>query len=310
MASDLIGRQFGKLTVINDLGGDGLQCQCDCEREGTYPRAITKPSYRGPKACPWCLGTPCEECGTIIPNKGRMPSKTCSETCRTARANRREKERYQRIKNTNHFKETRAAYLFKLAQAMEDDPEFAASVREDHRRAVREWRERQMADPISRARYLKANREREAKRLERIRSRPEEYAEHLRKQRDWYHSLSDEDYLRIYKAPKTLKYKDGTKEERQFIADHYPTHTAIWIAEMLGRSESFVRKVIQILGLSRVMPEAKNRAEWNEASIKMLGKKSDRDVARELGISFQAVSKKRKSLGILRYQKNSKKPRD
>lgn len=193
-----IGQAFGRLTVIADHGGAQLHCRCECGREGSYPRAITKPSYRGPKACPWCLGSPCEECGTIIPNKGRMPAKTCSETCHVARANRRERERYDRIKDTGHVRATRAAYLERLANAMDANPELAESIREDHRRAVRAWRERQMADPVLRARYLEAHRQREATRLEHIRSDPEAYTEHLRRQREWYHSLSDEDYHRIF----------------------------------------------------------------------------------------------------------------
>lgn len=196
--SDRIGQTFGKLTVIADHGGAQLHCRCECGREGIYSRAITKPSYRGPKACPWCLGSPCEECDTIIPNKGRMPAKTCSEACRVARANRRERERYERIKDTEHFRATRAAYLERLASLMDAYPELAESIREDHRRAVRAWRERQMSDPVLRACYLEAHRQREAKRLEHIRSDPEAYTEHLRRQREWYHSLSDADYHRIF----------------------------------------------------------------------------------------------------------------
>lgn len=39
-----------------------------------------------------------------------MPANTCSESCRVARANRRERERYERIKGTEHFKLTPAAF--------------------------------------------------------------------------------------------------------------------------------------------------------------------------------------------------------
>lgn len=81
---------------------------------------------------------------------------------------------------------------------MDKDPEFAESIREDHRRAVREWRKRQMEDPLLRARYLKAHRQQEAERLKHIRSDPTAYTHHLQKQREWYHSLSDEDYKRIF----------------------------------------------------------------------------------------------------------------
>lgn len=192
------GNTFGKLRVINDLGGAQLHCRCECGRESYYPRAIAKPSYRGPKACAWCLGSPCEECGTIIPRKARMPAATCSEPCRVARANRRERERYERIKDTNQFKASRAAYLERLTKVMDEYPDFAASVRDDHRRAVREWRARQMEDPALRARYLKAHREREALRKKHVKADPEAYERHLQRQRDWYHSLSDSEYQRIF----------------------------------------------------------------------------------------------------------------
>lgn len=197
-AIDRTGQVFGDLTVISDNGNSQLLCRCKCGREGNYPRTLTKPSYRGPKSCPWCLGTICEECGTIIPNKGRMPAKTCSEACRLARTSRRGRERYERIKDTEHYRATRAAYLERLNSLMDADPELAESIREDHRRAVCAWRERQMADPVLRARYKDANQKREAQRLERIRADPRAYAELLRKRREWYNNLSDEDYHRIF----------------------------------------------------------------------------------------------------------------
>ncbi|SEN65830.1 hypothetical protein [Halomonas caseinilytica] len=195
---DRTGQTFGKLTIIADHGGAQLQCRCDCGRKGSYPRAITKPSYRGPKACPWCLGSPCEECGAIIPHKGRMPAKTCSEACRSARAARRERERYDQIKDTDEFKTKRADYLRRLDAAMAADPELAESVRETRRRAVRAWRERQLADPDLRGKYRMRAQQNEQRRLERIRSDPDAYAEHLRKQRTWYRTLSDDDYQRIF----------------------------------------------------------------------------------------------------------------
>ncbi|MGJ8518037.1 hypothetical protein LMG33810_002396 [Carnimonas sp. LMG 33810] len=57
-----------------------------------------------------------------------------------------ESERYYRIKDTDHFKRTRANYLERLSQEMANDPEFAESIRADHRRSVREWRKRQSPD--------------------------------------------------------------------------------------------------------------------------------------------------------------------
>ncbi|MDT8895500.1 hypothetical protein RSO41_12620 [Halomonas sp. I1] len=196
--TDRTGQTFEKLTVIADHGGAQLQCRCDCGREGSYPRAITKPSYRGPKACPWCLGSPCEECGTIIPYKGRMPAKTCSKGCRSIRAARRERERYDQVKDTNDFKAKRADYLRRLDDAMAADSKLAESVRETRRQAVRDWRERQLANPELRGKYRMRAQQTEQRRLERIRSDPDAHAEHLRRQRAWYHALSDDEYRRIF----------------------------------------------------------------------------------------------------------------
>ncbi|MDN3525620.1 hypothetical protein QWY79_10125 [Halomonas sabkhae] len=197
-ATDRTGRTFGKLTVIADHGGAQLQCRCECGLEGSYPRAITKPSYRGPKSCPWCLGSPCEECGKIIPHKGRMPAKTCSEVCRSVRAARRERERYDQIKDTDDFKAKRADYLRRLDATMAADPELAESVRETRRQAVRDWRERQLANPELRGKYRMRAQQAEQRRLERIHSDPDAHAEHLRRQRAWYHALSDDEYRRIF----------------------------------------------------------------------------------------------------------------
>ncbi|CDG52289.1 hypothetical protein HALA3H3_330021 [Halomonas sp. A3H3] len=192
------GQIFGELLVINDNCTSQLICRCKCGTEGNYPRTITKPSYRGPKACPWCLGSPCEECGTLIPNKGRMPSKTCSDICRKARSNRKEKVRYNRIKDTDHFKLSRAEYLDELSILKASDSVLAERLRERHRLVLQTWRMKQLADPELRKRYLQKKREYESARLERIRSDPKKHAEHLLRQREWYHSLSDEDYQRIF----------------------------------------------------------------------------------------------------------------
>lgn len=142
-----------------------------------------------------------------------MRAKTCSDACRALRARRREKERYERIKDTDHFKQTRADYLRRIAELMESDAEFADSMRENHRKAVRAWRKRQMSDPQLRAKYLEDHRERERARLERIRSDPVAHAEYLRKQREWYHSLSEEDYHRVFVAPRRQRKTSSTHHD-------------------------------------------------------------------------------------------------
>ncbi|WP_219810288.1 hypothetical protein [Halomonas caseinilytica] len=141
-----------------------------------------------------------------------MPAKTCSEACRSARAARRERERYAQIKNTDDFKAKRADYLRRLDAAMAADPDLAESVRKTRRRAVRAWRERQLADPALRGKYRMRARQAEQRRLERIRSDPDAYAKHLRKQRAWYHALSDDEYQRIFvsaREERNRRYKNN-----------------------------------------------------------------------------------------------------
>lgn len=60
----------------------------------------------------------CEMCGKTIPGfKPGQRSKTCSDECRRARNNAKEKARYEQVKNTPDWKTTRAAYLERLHAA-------------------------------------------------------------------------------------------------------------------------------------------------------------------------------------------------
>lgn len=81
---------------------------------------------------PLSAPTHCEQCGSPIPKRRRVhgyPPKTCSVECRKARASARERARYERVKDTDGWKETRAAYIVKLKKRLEDDPEFASIFR-------------------------------------------------------------------------------------------------------------------------------------------------------------------------------------
>lgn len=192
------GQKVGTLTVIKDEGNAQITCKCDCGREGPYPREIFKPSYKGPKSCPWCLGNPCEECGVTIPYKGRMRAATCSDTCRDKRKARREKERYQRVKDTDHFRQVRAEYLARLEQRKAEDPVFAEKLRRSRLISVRRWRKAINADPAKRKAYLEAHRQRERKRLARIKQNPARYNALLERMRNSYRSLSEEEYEKRY----------------------------------------------------------------------------------------------------------------
>lgn len=305
---DRTGQTAGKLTVLKDSGGSQIQCRCECGREGMYPRAIFKPSYRGPKACPWCLGSPCEECGTIIPHKGRMPAKTCSKACRVARNNRREKERYQLVKDTEHFRAVRAAYLERLSEAMEADPELSKSLKKAQREAVRRWRHRQMADPALRERYLAKHREREAERLRKIQAEPTSYAAHLKKQRDWYRSLSDEDYRRIFAdRNKRKKMKTTQKRWKECEVHMLGTDTDEAIAKKIGRTRSQVKNKRHHLKIPPFRDyEKKGMRYWSDAEISLLGTDFDSSVAKKLDRPVDSVTKKRREMGIQPFRKQRK----
>lgn len=197
------GQKVGTLTVITDKGDAQIVCKCDCGREGFYPRQIFKPSYKGPKSCPWCLGNPCEECGEIIPYKGRQRAATCSDTCRDKRKARREKERYQKVKYTHHFRQVRAEYLARLEQRKAEDPVFAEKLRRSHLVSVRRWRKAINADPAKRKVYLEAHRRRERKRLARIKQNPARYSALLERMRNRYRSLSEKEYEKCYGRKRT-----------------------------------------------------------------------------------------------------------
>ena len=206
---DRTGQAFGKLAVIADGGGE-LRCRCQCGREGLYPRAITKPTYRGPLQCPWCCGSPGEECGTVIPFYGRVRAATCSDKCRKARACRIEKERYRRVKDTPEWKATRVAYLERLALRIAEDPELAARLTEANRQKVRRWRARQNATLEGRRRYREMQRRHNATQARRLANDPAAYAAKIEKQRAWYRSLSEADYQRIFVEPRRVKAKNNS----------------------------------------------------------------------------------------------------
>ncbi|WP_087854529.1 hypothetical protein [Photobacterium andalusiense] len=58
-------------------------------------------------------------------------------------------------------------------------------------------------DPEKLEQYRQKQRERERQRLVEIRANDAQWDEYKAKQREWYHSLSYEDYLRIFKDGKS-----------------------------------------------------------------------------------------------------------
>jgi hypothetical protein len=200
MRLDRTGKTFGQLTVLQDSAtSDQLVCRCRCGREGLYPRTIGKPTYKGRLMCAWCAGTPCVICDELIPAKPGQRSATCSPACTAEHIKRRGRAWYNRAKNTQHWRDVRTAYLAHIKQRMATEPAFAEQRRAQQRKAVK--RHRAKMTPEQRSARLAAGRAAALKALEKVRACGN-YAAYLARHRQWYASLSDEDYQRLYRRPR------------------------------------------------------------------------------------------------------------
>lgn len=143
----------------------------------------------------------CLWCGKEIPSSRRghgNPPKTCSEKCRKLRASEREKERYQKVKHTEHWKSVRANYIEQIKERLAGDPEYAAIFRAYANEQVKKWRIKVNADPKKRAATLAAQRAERASWRERLLNTEMAWESHKFKARRWYHALSNDEKSRIY----------------------------------------------------------------------------------------------------------------
>lgn len=195
-----VGEKYGKLTVIEDSLGPQFTCRCDCESVGLYPRSIAKPSYRHARMCRDCLAHPCEVCGALVYKTNKT---TCSTTCHKIRNSQRELERYERVKHTEQWKAVRAEYLATLKARLDADPALKAKFVEARRAATRKHVQILRSDPARLADFLRKKRVREQERSQNpvIQNRKAVY------RTIWYHTMSDEDYQRIYVEPRNARRK-------------------------------------------------------------------------------------------------------
>ena len=223
----------------------------------------------------------CEWCGNIIGAERGPASKTCSPECQRDRNNAKEKARYERIKDTPEWKETRADYLERVKQKVETDPEYAERWRTPRRAAVARHRDRQNADPVLREQILLRKRERMRVLAARINADPVARAAKLKKQRDWYRSLSKEEIERYFYEPKRRRdyernilsrleiaaaradestkinhirrgqrFSYWTAEQTQYLREHYASTQAADIAAHIGRTVQAVSTKAFDLGLA------------------------------------------------------------
>lgn len=83
--------------------------------------------------------THCAWCGGLIGAERGPAAVTCSPECQLDRNNEKERKRYQRVKDTDAWKETRSDYLRRTAERAAADPAFAEHRARAHREAVRRY---------------------------------------------------------------------------------------------------------------------------------------------------------------------------
>lgn len=196
-----VGNTYGSLTVVEERDGM-LLCRCKCGREGLYPSAISKPTYKGRRQCAYCAGHPCEVCGKWIEAKPGQRAATCSDTCRKIRASKREMERYAAVKDSEAWIATRQAYIQTLKSRRSSDPGFDEAFRKAAALSMSRYTAKLNSDPATREAYLLQKRTIAAAWRSALLADPVRYAAHLQKCRDWYHGLNPSDRERIFYAPR------------------------------------------------------------------------------------------------------------
>lgn len=133
----------------------------------------------------------CLWCSEKIPDSRRgtgHPPKTCSDACRKARAADREKRRYQRVKDSDSWKQVRGSYLARLRALVAEDPDFAKIFRAHSAERVRKWNEKlRRTDPSRHAAMKAAKRAERAEWRKRLVSDPAAWDQYKAEARAWYH---------------------------------------------------------------------------------------------------------------------------
>lgn len=152
----------------------------------------------------------CEWCGNFIGAERGPAAKTCSPECQRDRNNAREKKRYQTVKHTQAWKETRADYIERLKERLGNDLEFAERYYAARRVALKKYRLELAKDPARLAAY------KEKQRAWHRNLTPEQREDKKARNRAWYSSL-DPEFKRMFllqlREQRALKKLEGTKDE-------------------------------------------------------------------------------------------------
>lgn len=142
---------------------------------------------------------PCRVCGQPIPDTAGPRAATCGKACSCELNRRRERERYQAIRDTETWRAKRAEYLNILRDRRNGAPEFDEAYRAARRAANARWRAAVKADP-QRVAEFRARRQ-----ALRDAMTPERRAAERATKRAWYASLSRAERVRIYYAAQALR---------------------------------------------------------------------------------------------------------
>lgn len=206
-----VGQKIGRLTIVEQLI-DAYRCICECGRHEVFGRQIFRANYSGRLECEVCAGRPCEICGTWINYKAGRQSLTCSVACRMKRAAQREAKRYQKVKDTEHWRTVRSAYIERQKAQRQADPEFDAKFRAYARLKVARYRENLQSSPQGVEKFEGFKAQSRAWWRRNVRDSPARYAAVLREMNRWYHGLTDEERERIIYEPRRRREK--LKKER------------------------------------------------------------------------------------------------
>ncbi len=187
---DRTGQQFGQLTILKDGGNAQFLCRCSCNEEELFPRAITKPSYKGRLMCSYCRGSICVICGARIKYISGRQALTCSDKHARQYASEKETARYHRVKHTDEYKKTRAEYFKKLKKRFEENPALYIAYRIKRRASIKKYR--------SKPEFNQRRNEQIRQFMIELRKDPSRYEIFKMKARKWYQSLTDDEYQKAF----------------------------------------------------------------------------------------------------------------
>ena len=172
VTKDLAGQRFGKLSVVESAGRTQEKrpkplwlCQCDCGRREVVQQKQLIGAVRSIRECYDCRRPRCEVCGIKIP-EGYGSKTVCSDEHRTVR--KREKDREQYYRRIEKDPDINRRQWQRKKEKAEEDPAYAARLREYEQRSLLMKREKRRADEAWAEKDREASRQRYEERRNQI----------------------------------------------------------------------------------------------------------------------------------------------